>query len=168
MDQPLTHGRFRHGMCLQDVMVWQVLGSFAGRLISRSVTFPVLQCLYAVEKSCERRLLWKSHCCLSSSLIFLLWESVLRWQVNYCKREFNHDRFSFLCSSRLDGRNVVLRNHYWGSAFSEALTLVWWVVYLAIWLNTECTLLWLLCFVQADWYHFWCLFIATSDLFVWF
>ena len=155
-------------MRLQDLMVWQVLRSFAGRQISSSVSFPVLQWLDAVDKRCERRLLWKLHFCWSSSLIFLLSESVLRWQVNYCKREFNHDRFSFLCSSRLDGRNVVLRNHYWWSAFSEALTLVWRVDSLVIWLNAECTLLWLLCLVQADWYHFWCLFITICDLFVWF
>ena len=34
------------------------------------------------------------HFCLSSSLIFLLWESALRWQVNYCKKELNYDRFN--------------------------------------------------------------------------
>ena len=114
---------------------------FCCRLISRSVTFPVLQCLYAVEKSCEGRLLWKSHCCLSSSLIFPLWESVPCWQVNYCKQELNHDHCNCLCPFRLDGRDIVLRNHYWGSAFSEALTAVWWVVSLAIWLNAEFALL---------------------------
>ena len=155
-------------MRLQDLMVWQVLRSFAGRQISRSVSFPVLQCLYAVDKRCEGRLLWKLHFCLSSSLIFLPWESVPRWQVNYCKQELDHDRCNCLCPFRLDGRNVFLRNHYWWSAFSEALTLVWRVDSLVIWLNAECTLLWLLYLVQADWYHFWCLFIDTSDLFVWF